>query len=107
MRTAEHLGAHPRLFFVLAFLFVCPQKRERVLILEILQDILAAIGVVLNGIPQGLLALTYGFASVPTAIGFAVGAVSCGALNSVAPISFQAETIVMAGSMGKTRRERL
>ena len=75
--------------------------------MEILQDILAAIGVVLNGIPQGLLALTYGFASVPTAIGFAVGAVSCGALNSVAPISFQAETIVMAGSMGKTRRERL
>ena len=72
--------------------------------LEILQDILAAIGVVLNGIPQGLLALSYGFASVPTAIGFAVGAVSCGALNSVAPISFQAETIVMAGSMGKTRR---
>ena len=75
--------------------------------LEILQDILAAIGVVLNGIPQGLLALSYGFASVPTAIGFAVGAVSCGALNSVAPISFQAETIVMAGSMGKTRRDRL
>ena len=107
MRTAEHLGAHPRLFAGGAFLFVCPQKRERVLILEILQDILAAIGVVLNGIPQGLLALTYGFASVPTAIGFAVGAVSCGALNSVAPISYQAETIVMAGSMGKTRRERL
>ena len=37
-----------------------------VLILEVIQDILAAIGVVLNGIPQGLLALTYGFASVPT-----------------------------------------
>ena len=75
--------------------------------MDLLQDILAAIGVVLNGIPQGLLALSYGFASVPTGIGFAIGAVACGALNSVAPISFQAETIVMAGSVGKNRRERL
>lgn len=80
---------------------------ERVFLLEFLQDILAAIGVVLNGIPQGLLALSYGFASVPTALGFAIGAVGCGVLNSVAPISFQAETIVMAGNMGKTRRDRL
>ena len=31
--------------------------------MEFLQDILAAIGVVLNGIPQGLLALSMGFAS--------------------------------------------
>lgn len=75
--------------------------------MDILQDILAAIGVVLNGLPQGLLALTYGFASVPTALGFAVGAAACGALGSVAPISFQAETIVLAGNMGKTTRERL
>lgn len=75
--------------------------------MDFIQDILAAIGVVLNGIPQGLLALTYGFASVPTALGFAVGAVACGALSSVAPISFQAETIVMAGNMGKNRRDRL
>ncbi len=75
--------------------------------MDYIQDILAAIGVVLNGIPQGLLALTYGFASVPTALGFLIGAIACGTLNSVAPISFQAETIVMAGSMGKGRRERL
>lgn len=75
--------------------------------MELLQDLLAAIGVVLNGIPQGLLALTYGFASVPTALGFAIGAAACGMLNSVAPISFQAETIVMAGSLGRNRGERL
>lgn len=75
--------------------------------MEFLQDILAAIGVVLNGIPQGLLALSLGFASVPTALGFAVGAIGCAALGSVAPISFQAETIVMAGTMGKNMRERL
>ena len=75
--------------------------------MEILQDILAAIGVILNGLPQGLLAISYGFASVPTALGFAVGAAACGILGSAAPISFQAETIVMAGTMGKNRRERL
>ena len=75
--------------------------------MELIQDILAALGVVLNGIPQGLLALSYGFASVPTALGFAVGAAACGILQSVAPISFQAETIVMAGTMGKNHRDRL
>ncbi|MDO5738253.1 MAG: NCS2 family permease [Eubacteriales bacterium] len=74
--------------------------------LEFLEDLLAALGVILNGLPQGLLALSYGFASVPTALGFAVGAASCAALGSTVPISFQAETIVLAGSMGKDRSER-
>ncbi len=74
--------------------------------MELLQDFLAAIGVVLNGIPQGLLAISMGFASVPTALGFIIGAIACFALGSVAPISFQAETIVMAGTMGKNMRER-
>ncbi len=75
--------------------------------MEFLQDILAAIGVVLNGIPQGLLALSMGFASVPTALGFGVGVIGCLLLGSMAPISFQAETIVLAGTMGKNMRERL
>lgn len=75
--------------------------------MEFLQDILAAIGVVLNGIPQGLLALSMGFASVPTALGFGVSVIGCLLLGSVAPISFQAETIVLAGTMGKNMRERL
>ena len=75
--------------------------------MEFLQDILAAIGVVLNGIPQGLLALSMGFASVPTALGFGVGVIGCLLLGSVAPISFQAETVVLAGTMGKNMRERL
>ena len=61
----------------------------------------------LNGIPQGLLALSMGFASVPTALGFGVGVIGCLLLGSVAPISFQAETIVLAGTMGKNMRERL
>ena len=75
--------------------------------MEFLQDILAAIGVVLDGVPQGLLALSMGFASVPTALGFGVGVIGCLLLGSVAPISFQAETIVLAGTMGKNMRERL
>ena len=51
--------------------------------------------------------MSLGFASVPTALGFLVGAAGCAALGSVAPISFQAETVVMAGTMGKNMRERL
>lgn len=72
-----------------------------------INDILAAIGVVLNGLPQGILAMTYGFASVPTALGFAIGMGGAAVFQSVAPISFQAETITLAGTMGKNMRERL
>lgn len=72
-----------------------------------LQNILTALAVVVNGIPQGLLALTYGFAAFPTAIAFAVGIAGSLAFSSVATISFQAETIALAGSMGKDRSERV
>ncbi|MFS8501159.1 MAG: solute carrier family 23 protein [Caldicoprobacter sp.] len=75
--------------------------------MEILQDILAALSVILNGLPQGLLALSYGFASIPTALAFIVGAVGNALVGSVAPISFQAETITVAGTMGQDRCERL
>ena len=69
-------------------------------------DLMAVIGVVLNGLPQGLLALAYGFASVPTALAFFVGAIGNTVTQSVAPISFQAETITYAGTAGKDRSER-
>ena len=72
-----------------------------------IQDILAAIGVVINGLPQGLLALTFGFAALPTSIAFIIGAVGCGVLGVVAPISFQAETLILVGTLGKNIRERL
>ncbi|MFD0711845.1 NCS2 family permease [Paenibacillus sp. GCM10027626] len=75
--------------------------------MEVLQDILAALSVVLNGLPQGLLALAFGFASVPTALAFIVGAVGNVATNNVAVVSYQAETITLAGTMGKSMRERL
>lgn len=75
--------------------------------MDFLKDILAALSVILNGLPQGLLALSFGFASVPTALAFLVGAGGNAILGSVAPISFQAETITLAGTMGKNMRERL
>ncbi|MEZ2718705.1 NCS2 family permease [Niallia circulans] len=74
---------------------------------DILKDILAALSVVLNGLPQGLLALSFGFASVPTALAFLVGAAGNSLTSNVAVISFQAETITVAGTMGKNMRERL
>ncbi len=74
---------------------------------ELFQDLLAALATVMNGIPQGLLALSYGFASVPMSLGFFIGAAACGMLGSVAPISFQAESIVLAGQVGSDKRERI
>ena len=68
-------------------------------------DLLAVIGVVLNGLPQGLLALSLGFASIPTAMAFFVGAFGNAVTQNVAPISFQAETITYAGTAGKNRSE--
>ncbi len=73
---------------------------------ELLTDLLAIIGVILNGLPQGLLALTFGFASIPTALAFFIGAIGNTVTQSVAPISFQAETITYAGTAGKDRSER-
>ena len=70
-------------------------------------DLLAALAVVVNGIPQGLLALMYGFAALPTALAFVVGIGGSLYFNSVATISFQAETIALAGNMGRDIRERL
>ncbi|WP_400164389.1 NCS2 family permease [Brevibacillus sp. TJ4] len=71
------------------------------------KDIVAALSVVLNGLPQGLLALSLGFASVPTALAFLVGAAGNAMTGSVAVVSYQAETIAVAGAMGKTMRDRL
>ncbi|HEY4553223.1 MAG TPA: NCS2 family permease [Bacillaceae bacterium] len=75
--------------------------------MDIWKDILAALSGVLNGLPQGLLALTFGFASIPTALAFMVGAAGNAATSNVAVISYQAETITLAGTMGKNMRERL
>lgn len=73
----------------------------------VLEDILAAVGVVINGIPAVFLSMSYGFLAFPTGLGYLVGVIACLFLQSGIPISMQAETIVLAGSMGKDMRERL
>lgn len=72
-----------------------------------INDIIAALGVVINGIPQAILALSFGFQAFPTSLGFLVGVVACLLLQSPIPISMQAETIALAGSYGKDIRQRL
>ena len=72
-----------------------------------MENILTAIAVVINGIPQGILALTFGFAAFPTAIAFVIGIIGSAVFMSVATISFQAETITLAGTLGKNMKERL
>ncbi|WP_040227177.1 guanine permease [Bhargavaea cecembensis] len=75
--------------------------------MDIWKDILAALSGVLNALPQGLLAMTFGFASIPTALAFVVGAAGNMATSNVAVISYQAETLTLAGTMGRNMRERL
>lgn len=71
-----------------------------------LADLLAAIGVVLNGLPQGIMAMTLGFAVFPTSFSFILASAVNGVFGSVAPISFQAESLALTGNLGRTFRER-
>ncbi|QIR10654.1 hypothetical protein G8J22_02665 [Lentilactobacillus hilgardii] len=71
-----------------------------------LADFLAAFGVVLNGIPQGIMAMTLGFTVFPTTFSFVFASAVNGAFGSVAPISFQAESLALTGNLGETTRER-
>ena len=73
----------------------------------LMESILTAIAVVINGVPQGILALSFGFAAFPTAIAFVIGILGSMAFASVATISFQAETITLAGTLGTTMKDRL
>lgn len=75
--------------------------------MDLWKDILAIFSVILNGLPQGLLALSFGFASVPTAFAFLVGALGNALTGCVAPISFQAETITYVGTAGDNLQERV
>ena len=72
-----------------------------------LQNILGALGGAMDGISETILAMSFGFAAFPTALGYFVGAAGMLLYGQVAPISLQAESVVMAGTMGKDRNERL
>ena len=75
--------------------------------MEFVRDIIAAIGVVINGIPQGILAMSLGFSIFPTTFSFVFGAAMNGAFQSVVPLSFQAESLALTGELGKNHRERV
>lgn len=70
-----------------------------------LADLMAAIGVVLNGIPQGIMAMGLGFAVFPTTFSFILVAGINFMFNSVAPVSFQAESLAVTGDIGENPRE--
>ena len=72
-----------------------------------MQEILAAIAGAATGLNQAVMAITFGFAMFPTALAYIVGIIAVIAFNSTIPISFQAETLVMAGTLGKDMSERL
>lgn len=72
-----------------------------------IQDILAALGVLFNGIPMMLFAMNLGFLAAPTAFGFMVGAGGMLLFTSVMPISIQAGTLALIGQMGSNLKERL
>lgn len=71
-----------------------------------LADLLAAIGVVLNGIPQGIMAMSLGFAIFPTMFSFLFASGVNGVFGAVAPLSFQAESLALTGKLGRNLRER-
>ena len=72
-----------------------------------LKDLFAAIAVVFNAIPMAMFSLSYGFAAFPTALGFIVGGFGMLLTHQIAPISLQAESIVLAGTISHDRNERL
>lgn len=70
-------------------------------------DILSAVAGCLDATTQAILAMSFGFAMLPSAIAYAIGIGGCLIFNSVVPISFQAETITMAGALGRNVKERV
>lgn len=75
--------------------------------MDFFRDLLAALGVVLNGIPQGILAMSLGFAVFPTTFSFVFAAGMNGFFNSVVPLSFQAESLALTGKLGSDQKERV
>ncbi len=71
-----------------------------------IKDVLAALSVILNCLPSAVLAMSMGFLSLSTAIGFTVGAAGLLATNQVAIISFQPETLLLLQKLSNDEKER-
>ncbi len=72
-----------------------------------LSDVLAALGGCLDATTQAILAMSFGFAMIPSAIAYLIGIGGVLAFNQVVPISFQAETITLGGTIGRDINERV
>ena len=72
-----------------------------------LQNVLGAFGSALNGISTIILATTFGFGAFPSSLLFIVGAIGLLFTGQVSPVMLQSELIVLAGSLGRNRNERL
>ena len=70
-------------------------------------DVIGGIAGALTSINQSVMAMSFGFAMMPSLLAYIVGIVGCLVFHSAVPISFQAETLIMAGTLGRNRRERI
>lgn len=73
---------------------------------EYIQDILAVLGQSLNSISQGVMAMGLGFSMTASAWAFAIAAVLSVVFTNVVPLSFQAESLALIGTIGEDSRER-
>jgi len=62
--------------------------------MDLWKDVLAIFSVILNGLPQGLLALPFGFATVPTALAFVVGGVGNGLWGQLPQFHFKQKQLL-------------
>lgn len=72
-----------------------------------LQNIAGLLGSLADAFASALIAIYYGFLSFPTGFAYLTGAILAGIWGLSTPISYQAESIVLVGEMGKDFRERL
>ena len=70
------------------------------------KNVLVALSL-LNVASGAILALSFGFFLMPSAFGFLVGGIGSLLTESVTPVSFQQENLVLAKNMGKDLRSRV
>ena len=71
------------------------------------KDVLVALLSLLDVASGAILAMSFGFFLMPSALGFLVGGIGSLLTGSVTPISFQQENLVLAKNMGKDMRARI
>lgn len=72
-----------------------------------LQNLASLVGALADAFASALVAMYYGFLSFPTGFAYGIGAVLAAFWGLSTPISYQAESIVLVGGLGKNFRERL